>query len=351
MNRKNTGIELFRIILMYMICVFHVIGIGGTIDSAPTAFSHSWLMALRSLCVCAVDGYALISGYFSNGKKETNYEKIIRYWIAAFFYSFGIAMGINAIHFFTNYASYLGLANTLQSLLPVSFGGWYFRAYFAVFFLAPYIDKSLDMMEKKDCSKLFFLLLFVFSFGSMINDQWFSHGYSALWLLVLYIIGGLLKKSELFTNISKTKLFLVYLFFCFLTWLLGEAFGLESWGTYTSPTVLLSAISLLILFSKIKIGSKIVSLVSSLTFGVYLFHTDRFIRMFFIEGFFTYLNDYPFLISLLMILGIGLLIFIISAVIEYIRIAAFRFLHIDKLSKAIYARIKNILSFVSERIN
>ena len=350
MNRKNNGIELYRIVLMYMICVFHVIGIGGVIENTSTPFSHSGMMALRSLCVGAVDGYALISGYFSSTKKETNYEKIIRYWIAAFFYSFGIAAGINVIHFFTNYASYLGLENTLQSLFPVSYGGWYFREYFAVFFITPFINKSLGMIEKKDCAKLFFLLMIVFSFGSMINEQWFSQGYSALWLLTLYIIGGLLNKSELFSNISKVNLVLAYFLFCFLTWFIGEIIGFKAWGTYTSPSVLMSAISLLVLFSRINIQSKIVPFVSSLTFGIYLFHTDRFIRMFFIEGFFTFINNYPFLLSLLMIFGIALLIFVISAVIEYLRIILFRYLHIDKFSNVIYIIIKRTISYISERI-
>lgn len=67
MKRRNYGIDLLRIVAMYMIVLDHCLLLGGVITKATQIgigsinYDISWL--LDTLCYCAVNCYALISGY------------------------------------------------------------------------------------------------------------------------------------------------------------------------------------------------------------------------------------------------------------------------------------------------
>ena len=67
MKRRNYGIDLLRIVAMYMIVLYHCLLLGGVITKATQIgigsinYDISWL--LDTLCYCAVNCYALISGY------------------------------------------------------------------------------------------------------------------------------------------------------------------------------------------------------------------------------------------------------------------------------------------------
>lgn len=64
-KKRNYGIDLLRIILTFMICVLHTQGRNNLLPEVVSGFRSpyaiTWLMEI--LCYCAVDGYALISGY------------------------------------------------------------------------------------------------------------------------------------------------------------------------------------------------------------------------------------------------------------------------------------------------
>ena len=67
---RNDGIDLLRIVSMYMITILHVCGQGGAmvrIASHPATYYACWL--LETMCMCAVNCYGLISGYV--GVKST----------------------------------------------------------------------------------------------------------------------------------------------------------------------------------------------------------------------------------------------------------------------------------------
>ena len=79
-NGRNYGIDLIRIISMYMIVILHVLGQGGilwNLEKLSFRYNISWLLEI--FCYCSVTCYALITGYVMNNGKF-KYKKIINLW-------------------------------------------------------------------------------------------------------------------------------------------------------------------------------------------------------------------------------------------------------------------------------
>ena len=101
---------------------------------------------------------------------------------------------------------------------------------------------------------------------------------------------------------------------------------------YSNPFVIAQTISYFCLFETFKIKSKIINGISSLTIGIYLIHDNHFIReniykWFKIDNGIIY--SYKFI---LYAIGITVIIFIISAFIEFIRKTIFHYISKTKIS-------------------
>ena len=85
-QKRNYGIDLLRIVSMIMVVTLHVLGNGwflDDIDGITPVFGTMWLLEIA--CYCAVNCYALISGYVGYGKKF-KLSGIIQLWIEVVFY-------------------------------------------------------------------------------------------------------------------------------------------------------------------------------------------------------------------------------------------------------------------------
>lgn len=150
------------------------------------------------------------------------------------------------------------------------------------------------------------------------------------WLLILYIIGAYLKRIDL--NIFKTLyLLIVYLLSLVATYVMKFSVG-DIWYWYVSPTLTLGAVSLFILFARASIKpsgflKKIIVVLAPSTLGVYLCHLHPLIVKYFVRDFaetFVYesIYLYPFLI-----LGAGILIYLLAFIVERIRLRIFKAIH------------------------
>ena len=73
---------------MYMVCLLHTLGQGGLLQAAaPGSAGFALLWLLEVLAYCAVDGFAMISGFTASDRPQ-KYVKIVDMWFQVFFYSF-----------------------------------------------------------------------------------------------------------------------------------------------------------------------------------------------------------------------------------------------------------------------
>ena len=76
-NDRNLGIDLLKIVSMFMIVTLHILGHGGVLESSkPLTGSHYAAWFLEVAVYCSVNCYALVSGYIGYGRKH-NYSNFL----------------------------------------------------------------------------------------------------------------------------------------------------------------------------------------------------------------------------------------------------------------------------------
>ena len=85
MKKINSGINLFKLFSMFMIAQLHILQMGGIIGATEgtAAYYHAFFM--QNAAFCAVNCYALASGYLMLGKK-IRLSRIAGLWLEVFFY-------------------------------------------------------------------------------------------------------------------------------------------------------------------------------------------------------------------------------------------------------------------------
>ena len=138
-------------------------------------------------------------------------------------------------------------------------------------------------LSKKQYSLILLAIVIFFSvIQTLFHRDTFNlnYGFSVWWLIILYMIGGYIRRFRLFPNLKKRWFLLLYVAFVLVTWgykIAIEYITLHHFGApdgggllmdYTSPTILSSALFLFLFFERMEIKSqaliKIVSVCSPL---------------------------------------------------------------------------------------
>ena len=127
---------------------------------------------------------------------------------------------------------------------------------------------------------------------------------------------------------------------------------------YTSPSSLIIALSLLIVFSKIKINNKIsqkiVSFFAPLTYGIYLIHNHILVLKYIIKDNYSWLLKYSFFKLMTIEMFESLKIFILCSIIDYLRLLLFNILKMRQLSiviSNIFLEIGKAILLLIEKLN
>ncbi len=153
---------------------------------------------------------------------------------------------------------------------------WYFTAFFALYFVMPVFNKFFLALSKKTAQKSLIVAFILFSILETFYVPFHTEaGYSFIWLAILYCIGILAQRAELFKK-KKTWILLILWGACIaFTWLKFLWSGSGELINYVSPTILLSGIIMVVLFSRLNLKGTIISKLSPLAFGIYLFQMNE----------------------------------------------------------------------------
>lgn len=280
--QRNYGIDLLRIVSMFMIVLLHSLGHGGALKGAePGTWNYRILWLVECAAYCAVNCFALVSGYVGLGSRF-RLSGIVQLWLQVFFYH-----SIFTVTWALLEQRQLGPA----ALLPVKNNAyWYYTAYFGISFFTPLINTALEHLDRRTmliCAAGIVLLFSVYPTLTGTDMFKLGGGYHVLWLLVIYILGVVLRKYPPFPHRRGWIWAGLYLAAVLLSWGVRTVWNKGMLIAYTSPTIVLAAVSLVMLFSKVNVPGwlrKLIAVVSPLTFGVYLIHDSLFIRSRFIKG-------------------------------------------------------------------
>ena len=344
-NKRNYGIDLLRIYSMINILILHINGCSGqlTLNINNKKFKSTW--RLQAISYFPVDCFGLISGIV--GYKKYKFSNLIYIWINTSFYSSIFSLYLYCINRMTFKLMIFSFFPILTKRL------WYISAYFILYLFIPFLNFGINNLNKKIYRNLiiFFILFFSFYFIiglslSLRNDFVFLYeGYSSLWLIILYIIGGYLGKYNIINkNIINLKYFIVYLLiylfsafissesFFFLIRIKSSIYNKSLLINYLSPTIIFEALSLLMIFSKLSINNKfiinIISFFTPLTLNVTLLHSRLFFEKFIT---FNWMNKIKPNIICIIIYVFGFILYIFCCLIDYLRSILFKLLKIKQL--------------------
>ena len=342
--KRNYGIDLLRMVLMFMVVLLHVLGHGGVLDATEQLtlrYSASWL--LETLGFCSVNCYAIISGYVYYNRKY-RLSSFAQIWLQALIYSLGIAICV-----WISKPECFSIGDLIDYVLPVSTGRyWYFTAYAGLFVLIPFLNAGVNAFSEEKAKKYLFLLFCVFTIIPTLAriDTFFTHsGYSTFWLAYLYVFGACLKKYEWGEEIQSSKAALVYIGCVLLSWgikigcegitayLLGDPKTGFNFIAHNSPTMVIAAISLFLAFKKCRIPQKMIRCISEFSpaaFGVYLIHDHDYIRTYVISDKFAFLTELSVPLMIVGIIGSAMAIFLCCLLIDWIRHKIFVRIHVKE---------------------
>ena len=146
---------------------------------------------------------------FLQFRKLFEYSNIINLYIQTAFYAL-LATGV----FYVISPDEIGEKAFIKAILPFGFNlYWYFTAYFCMFFFIPFMNKVLETCDKKQLTGLVVFSIMFFSVFPLIfeKDIFFTNnGYSVIWISILYMIGGYIRKYEIYKKISNLKCVVLY---------------------------------------------------------------------------------------------------------------------------------------------
>lgn len=356
-SARNHGIELLRIFAMLLAAVLHILKKGGVITASEgnlAAYSTVWL--LEAAAYCAVNCYALISGYvgYSDRPKPLRLARCIELWLQVVFYS----VIITTVYCIAGVGS-VGVSDFADAFLPVtSKQYWYFTAYIGMFFFIPLLNALVRRVNRRALVSLCIMLIAVFSLYDTFASFWKKDplalvgGHSPLWLGVLYIFGAAMKKLRVPESMSSKKALLIYAsaaVFTALFKITGDRLLRFVPGSLfvrdTSPTVLLCAAALSVAFARFKPCRKLTEfavLFAPAAFGVYLLHVSPLVFEHVIGNRFAFIGRLPFPLIPFAVLASAGVILVVGLAADKVRILLFKALGVPKMCRKAEKSIRRL---------
>lgn len=367
MKQRNVGIDILRVVSMFLIIIGHILMQGGVLSAySNTGLQGYFFNAMYVLAYCGVNCFALVSGYV--GWQTTfRLEKIIKLWTTVVFWSVGISLFL-----FIYNKDFFSVKEAVSMFLPLIRGRyWFFNAYFVVFMFSPLLNHLIKTLPQKTYQYFLLAATFVFCvvpFLALGNDVLrIQSGFEFSWLMVMYLVGGYFSKYPV--KIKKTyKCIITFFGFALLNtiykfiieYATAKLLGAPSYGdlfmSYTSPIMVGEAICLLLYFSNLKVNNKklikLIGFVTPTIFSVYIIHVHPLIFWKILREAFTGLTEYNLFISIAIIIATALAIFMGCIALDYIRILIFKLFKVDyfcgSLSKFIKQKTDKIRGLLWE---
>lgn len=265
---RDSNFELLRLLAMWFILTYHFISFFIVkLDDNPIYKTIQLPLHVAVIC------FVLISGYFHIKTSLRGLCKLILPLII-------IYLPLTAYAYF-NHTSGVGKTDFLFfSHSPY----WFIRTYVCLFLMAP----TLNWFLTSNTRRIYFLIMtgFLSIYLGLMRESSLVGGKNILLFLFLYAIGDFLRVNK--SMLDKIKTGNIVLFYCLLNVIIcttyyflgGTLVGKVLWNLsfpYCSPFLILNAVLLFLIFSRVNIKSKLINWLSASVLMVYVIHQQQFI--------------------------------------------------------------------------
>lgn len=285
-KQRLSNIEFLRLLAMLYVLIVHA---DFSTFGAPTmeglavrpvgVFVQYWF---ECLAICCVDVFVLISGWFGI---RFSLNKLWAFLFQVVFYSLGLFLLAVTI---TPEKS-LTLEGVKSIFLFNGSDYWFIKAYLILMVLAPMLNAFCDYASRRELRTIliaYFIILMIYGWLEPASVHFTMNGCTALSFVGLYLLGRYLKmyrpkltayNKHIYAGVYVAAC-LVMFFMCLLFLSQGVRVTLDSrLLNYGCPLVILSAVALLLLFSKWSFCNRVVNNAAKSCLAVYLIHCNYFV--------------------------------------------------------------------------
>lgn len=360
--KKDIKLDLIRVLAIVGVVTLHVAE-GVNLDKLGTIYKVIIYLML-AISRCSVNLFGLLSGYLKIDRQQ-HHTSVLRIVFETVFWC--LIMSIIGCIFF-------GLKSPSQILynaFPILNDRlWYITCYCFVFLCAPYLNLLAAHLSKSGYKKLLMILtvlMCIIPTISMIDAfHIVYHGYSAGWLMFMYLLGGYFKLYGFSRTCKKPIAFLILLIsVCvmvaslvglqkfvspFMTGLGINFDGTILYNWYNSPLVLLNSIIVFYLCvnaNEIKNFAvrKVISWISVVSLGVYIIHAHPIVLDYvLIDKNLGWVAQWNPAVMIPIVFGLVLCVVAITGLLEQLRMVLFKICRIDKATRILGSKIDERLS-------
>ncbi len=263
-NTRESNFELLRIVAMTFIVVHHFLIATGKVDYFHAGryggeFANSFL-------VCGVNCFILISGYFGIKLRASGFFKFV-------FTILFVALVETVLASVSGISHYFNLRYAIHRIIPVfSDSNWFVPSYIGLMLVSPVLNKATSNASQKELTAwaaiVAALNFYAYAFSiTPVN----STGYNLFHFISLYVFGQFFRRVPSRCNgFAALAIYIASSVAAYIVSLL-VAPGFTAYS-YNSPQILVASCGLFVFFSKIRLRSRVVNLIASGMFCVFLFH-------------------------------------------------------------------------------
>ena len=276
---------------MAMIIGCHYATHGGfSFENQSITIPRLWWNALEMGGNFGVDVFVLISGYFLISDYDLNIEpkKVAKLWCQIFFYSV-MLLFVSILIGSTN----ISFKNIIKAVFPITFSRWWFAStYFVMYLIHPYLNRFLHSLSEREYQAYLLFALLLWSIVPTFTGTSFQAN-ALIEFVLYYSIAGYIKLYGFHHKVSSKTWLLLWMGFSVLTYLscvllleMGmkyDFFSGYSLHFYSRQSILtiLRAVCFFMMFATMQIKpNRLINMISSATFGVYLIHDSSEMRQY-----------------------------------------------------------------------
>ena len=261
-NIRKSNIELIRIIAMLFIVIFHI----STHAQKGELPSHNYVI---SITTTGVNLFLLITGYFGIKLKWKSFLNIL--CIITFYYTFSLI----ANYFILKQRPAMG--EIISIFAPINRNPWWFiKCYIPLMLLSPGFNIIKEKATNQQYKFILATLIILSCYSGFLLNNFYTNykGFNLFQFITLYFIGDALKRYKIANLFSKKQWIAIYttstiILFFYLTYI-------DNTTHYNNPVLMLAAVSLFCLISKIEFKNSFINRTASFILPVYLLQDSPF---------------------------------------------------------------------------
>lgn len=282
---RESGVEIFKIIAILLICISHAVQTAGNFIPYSTSSLDIQMLIMQILRYFGMIGntiFVVCSAWFLFDSTKTKWEKAFNLLLDSMFISIACLIGM----LIGGYQ--LGTKEIIKQITPDLFAQVWFVPFYVMLYIAhPILNAGIQKLERKAYLSLLiilFLAFFIMTFALGVPEVC-----NLIYAFVIYLFVGYFKKYHQET--CDNKKFNLWLFVIGFGLFLILAVGKYLLGTKisvfvskpnllyaVSPFIAISVFGLLNLFRRLNIHSKVINYVSSCSLFVYCIHENYLLR-------------------------------------------------------------------------